>query len=79
MKKFQKVVGILIIITFVAALVYMFYGIWVLLNPNTFTSFHWTWACILTAIYFGPVLVVELIVYVVLWVKNKKSKDKFSE
>lgn len=79
MKKAQKIEGILLIVTFIAALVYMFYGIWVLLNPNTFTSFPWTWACLLTAIYFGPVLVMELIVYVVLWVKNKSGKDKFSE
>ena len=73
MKRVQKIVGILFIVTFVAACAYMFHGIWVLLNPATFTSFHWTFACAMTAIYFGPVLAVELIVYVVLRIKNRKK------
>ena len=73
MKKAKKIVGIIMIVTFIAAMIYMFYGISVLLNPNTFTSFPWTWACFLTAIYFGPILAVELIVYIVLWIKERRK------
>ncbi len=76
MKKAQKIVGCIIIATFVFAMCYMGYGISTLLNPETFTSFHWSFACLVTAIYFGPVLLLELIVYVVLRMKNKKALGK---
>lgn len=75
MKKAKKIVGIIIICTIVFAMVYMGYGIYTLLNPATFTSFHWTFALVLTGFYFGPLLLIELIVYFILrWRINKRVK-----
>lgn len=73
MKKAKRIVGIIIIATFIFAMVYMGYGISTLLNPETFTSFHWTFACLVTAIYFGPILLLELIVYFILRWRIKKK------
>ena len=75
MKKGRRVVGIISVITFILAMIHMCHGIHVLLDPQTFTSFPWTWACVVTAILFGPILVLELVVYLVLTVMIHRKKN----
>ena len=75
MKRARKVVGIISIITFAAAMIHMFHGIHVLLDPQILTGFHWTAACAFTAIFFGPILAVELVIIVVLTILLHRKKN----
>lgn len=74
MKKAQKIAGIVFVVTLCAALVYMVWGIYGLLRNAAFTSFPWWSACYFTAVYFGPVLGAELIVWLALWAVNKRGR-----
>ena len=59
--------------TLAGALVYMVYGIVSILNAP-FTSFPWYAASFFTALYFGPVLVVEAAL--LLWLHLRENKRK---
>lgn len=76
MKKAKKIVGIVIIVTFILAMIYMGYGIYTLLDPRILTSFPWTFAIVLTGFYFGPLLLLEVIVYFILRWQIKKRNIK---
>lgn len=66
MKKVKNITGWLIIITSIVACLYMGIGIWQILAAGPFTSFPWYTACCFTALYFGPVVLLELLIYAVL-------------
>lgn len=72
MRKAQKIVGIVFIVTLSVALLYMLWGIYVLIRDAVFTSFPWWSACYFAAVYFGPVLAVELVIYLVLRTLNRR-------
>lgn len=70
MEKARKITGILFFVTLTAALVYTLWGIYSNLTSG-FTSFPWWSACVFAAIYFGPILTLEGIAFLILKWKTK--------
>lgn len=73
MKKTKRILAIAMIVTLLAALIYMIFGIYSIQTAGVATSFPWTWACFMTGVYFGPILGFELIILTVLWLKEKRN------
>lgn len=72
MKIAKKIAFWAFVVTLAAAVVYMVWGIVINLNA-TLTSFPWWTACVFALFYFGPILALELAVY--LFLRIKLSKD----
>jgi len=76
LKKFRKMMDWIISITIIAAALYMGIGIWRILKEGPLTSFPWYTACYFTARYFGPVLLLEAAVVILIdfyWGRRKGS------
>ena len=72
MAKAKKILKILLILTVAAAVVYSVCGIISLLN-SPFTSFPWWTAPVFAGIYFGPVILIEAIVLLVIRLREKRK------
>ena len=75
LEKAQKIVGVFYLITMAAAVIYMCYGIYTLKNSTELTSFPWWSACYFAAINFGPFLLIELFLFIILGKMQKKTED----
>ena len=72
MEKTKKVLRILILLTLGWALLYAIGG--AIGSVNTFTSFPWWSSFVFAAIYFGPVLTLEILAYgIIRWIQKKKQ------
>lgn len=71
MEKIKKILGILIGITAAWILIYSIFGI--IQNLNSFTSFPWWSVPVFVLIYFGPVLLVELVAYGIICIVEKRK------
>ena len=71
MEKGKKILKILMVLTLGWALAYAIVG--AVSSVNTFTSFPWWSSFVFAAIYFGPVLALEILIYGILrWIQKKK-------
>ena len=73
MPKAKKALKLLLIATVVVALVYAAIGTVSLLRSE-FTSFPWWSNLVFTAIYFGPVIVVEALALLGVHIWGKRNK-----
>lgn len=71
MKKAEKAVLAIFLLTVVCALLHMTLGIVSILRACAETSFPWTAACFFTMLYFGPPALIELIVYILIKIRKK--------
>lgn len=74
MKKAKKITGILFWFTLACGLIYMAIGIYSLAT-SPLTSFPWWSACVFAGIYFGPILLIEAVVYGILRLREKKAQQ----
>ena len=76
MRKIRKIAGWLIMMTMAAAILYMGIGIRNILSVGPVTSFPWYAACYFTVYYFGPVILVELVIFALLsYYSGKRETD----
>ena len=71
MEKIKKILRILMGATVAWILVYSVFGI--IQNLNSFTSFPWWSVPVFAMIYFGPVLLVELVAYGIICIAEKRK------
>ena len=73
-----RVMIALTLLTALAGLIYMVLGIASIISAGPATSFPWHTACFFTALYFGPPLVLEIIIYVVIryMERRKNGQDR---
>lgn len=72
--KIKSIVGIIFLLTLAVTIGYTAYTIYVLLRDQVFTSFPWWSAFYFAGIYFGPLLCAEGILYLILYVIQRKSR-----
>ena len=72
LKNVKKAVGIIFLVTAAIAFAYTAYAVYTLLKNWLFTSFPWWSAFYFAGIYFGPLLCVEGIVYLLLSFAGKR-------
>ena len=70
--KLKKVLKMLTFFTVVIAVLYIVANVIAILNAD-FTSFPWWSALVFAGIYFGPLLVIELIVLAVVGIIEKRK------
>ncbi|HIU57525.1 MAG TPA: hypothetical protein IAA61_06900 [Candidatus Ornithomonoglobus merdipullorum] len=75
LEKARSIVWVIFIITLALGLLYMAVGIMRIMNGPA-TSFPWYSACFYAAVYFGPLLGAELIIYVILSIICRKRGRK---
>lgn len=75
LEKIRKIVGIIYLITMAGAVAYMCYGIYTIKSAGAMTSFPWWSACYFALICFGPFLVFELFLFVMLSYYIRKNQD----
>lgn len=75
LKTVKKAVGIIFLGTTAIAIIYTAYAVYTLLKNWLFTSFPWWSAFYFTGIYFGPLLCVEGIAYLLLFFAEKRQKE----
>lgn len=78
LEKAELAVAVLLTITVILGLLYMALGIMFVMNGPA-TSFPWYSSCVFAAIYFGPPLLVEFVVYLIIrhiYKKQKKHEKK---
>ncbi len=72
MNKAKKIVGVLLVATLLWAVLYIAGSI--VSYFTTFTSFPWWSGAVFAAIYFGPWILVEAVVYGILTWQLRKAK-----
>ena len=70
MKKYNKIILGIIIINILLIIFYSLFSIFSIVN-DPFTSFPWWSGIFFSLIYFGPTLLMEIIVLIILKIKNK--------
>ncbi len=74
MKIAKKVLAVIFVLTLVCAVVYIVSNIFSILSSGDLTSFPWWSAFPFAAIYFGPPLLLECILYGVLLLIEKRKR-----
>ena len=77
LEKARSVVWVIFIVTLILALLYMAVGIMQIMNGPA-TSFPWYSACLFAGVYFGPLLIAELIAYAIMSMICRK-RGKFEK
>lgn len=70
MKKYNKIILGIIIVNILLIIFYSLFSIFSIVN-DPFTSFPWWSGIIFSLIYFGPTLLIEIVVLIILKIKNK--------
>lgn len=73
MSKARKTVWVILMLTIIFALLYMVYGVMSIFEQGGQTSFPWYYACFAAVVYFGGPILIEIIIYIVLWAREKKK------
>lgn len=76
MRKIKKIVCCVILFTSAITILYIIYNIYTLIKSGFGTSFPWWSAFCFAGIYFGPILIIEGIIYGLLYLVEKKI-DKY--
>ena len=76
MQKLRKMIAWMIGITIAAAILYMGIGIWQILKAGPLTSFPWHTACYFAICYFGPAVLVELAVFMLIGRCSKRGAEE---
>lgn len=74
-RKAKRIVGLLALLTLAAALVWAGVGAVQILRAGPATSFPWYTSFAVAALYFGPVLAMELALYLALWLKGRGGRE----
>lgn len=73
MKKAEKIILSVLLITIAAGLAYTVLGIVSILRAGSETSFPWSFACFMAMIYFGPAVLIELVIYIFIKYRGQKE------